>query len=270
MIALVTGPPGSGKSYYAVRKAVDALEAGKFVITNVPMVADWHERVADRHPARWLIPGRRRKLKAEWARRCLFIGDRFNELMRVRLEGRGEGRGVVVLDEAHVWMNSRLWRDEDRLDVVNWFSMHRKLGFDVYLLTQDAQNIDRQVRSLFEYHVHLRNLRRMKVAGVPVSPVNIFLAIWKWHAAKSAVVKREAYRLNWTKGLYDTFGTYGDVGAGGEDAIWLPRPLIAPDDAAPIRRASSRSAAAAPGLDADARRTRALVELGDALPRAER
>ena len=263
MIALVTGPPGAGKSYYAVRKAVDSLEAGKFVITNVPMVADWQERVVDRHLLRWLIPGRRAALKRRWRQRVLYIGDDFSQLSRVRLKGDGEGRGVVVLDEAHVWMNSRLWRDEDRLAIVNWFSQHRKLGFDVYLITQDANNIDRQVRSLFEYHVQLRNLRKMKVAGVPVSPFNLFLAIWKWHAAKGAVVKRECYRLNGTKNLYDTMGMYGDNARTPEDVLWLPRPAPTPDDAQALRSTISRAAADVRGGNASARRLARIAELGD-------
>jgi adenosyl cobinamide kinase/adenosyl cobinamide phosphate guanylyltransferase len=271
LIALVTGPPGSGKSYYAVRKAADALEAGKFVITNVPMVPDWHERVADRHPLRWLLPGRRRALKARWRGRVLHIGDDFSQLRRVRMDGKGEGRGVVVLDEAHVWMNSRLWRDDDRLEIVNWFSMHRKLGFDVYLITQDANNIDRQVRALFEYHVQLRNLKKMKVAGIPVSPINFFLAIWKWHAAKGAVVKREAYRLNWTKGLYDTMGMYGENAHTPDDVIRLPRPaaLHAPAGNAPGRATSGAAAGAARRDPLDAS-TRRLLEIGHDVAESDR
>lgn len=268
MIALVTGPPGSGKSYYAVRKAADALEKGKFVITNVPMVPDWQDRVADRHLLRWAMPGRRKALKARWRGRVLHIGDDFSQLRKVRLKGQGEGRGVVVLDEAHVWMNSRLWRDDDRLEIVNWFSQHRKLGFDVYLITQDANNIDRQVRALFEYHVHLRNLKKMKVAGVPVSPINVFLAIWKWHAAKGTVVKREAYRLNWTKGLYDTMGMYGENARTPDDVLWLPRPaaLHAPTGTAPGRATSGAAAGAARRDPLDAS-TRRLLEIGDAVNR---
>lgn len=268
MIALVTGPPGSGKSYYAVRKAADSLEKGKFVITNVPMVPDWHERVADRHPLRWMLPGRRSALKARWRGRVLHIGDDFSQLRKVRLKGAGEGRGVVVLDEAHVWMNSRLWRDDDRLDIVNWFSQHRKLGFDVYLITQDANNIDRQVRALFEYHVHLRNLKKMKVAGVPVSPMNLFLAIWKWHAAKGAVVKREAYRLNWTKGLYDTMGMYGENARTPDDVLWLPRGAPASTNGSVLARTSSRGAAVVRPDDPEDRSLARLAELGDDIDKA--
>src|SRR3954453_9762913 len=41
MIRLVTGPLGTGKSYYAVRKAVASLREGKMVATNFDMREDW-------------------------------------------------------------------------------------------------------------------------------------------------------------------------------------------------------------------------------------
>lgn len=221
MIALVTGPPGAGKSYYAVRKAIDSAEAGKFVVANFPLVDGWEEKVANHHPLRWVIPGRRRELAAQMRRRSFFSED-VRELSRLRFPGKAEGRAVAIIDEAHNFMNSRTWRDEDRLEVLKFFTQHRKVGLDVYLVTQDAGNIDRQVRALFEYHVTLRNLRRMKVAGIPVSPFNLFLAIWQWHSGAKAIVRREAYRLNWTAKLYDTYGTSFGFEAAPEDAIWLP------------------------------------------------
>lgn len=221
-IHLVTGPLGTGKSFYAVRKVVSALESGKVVVTNFRMTEGWTDRVVDRHPIRWVIPGRRRRLKKRWRRSVMTVPD-VETLTRIRLAGEGEGRGVVVLDEAHRFMNARTWKDEDRLEILEWFSLSRKLGWDVYLLTQDEKNIDRQVRDLFEYHIRLRNLRKMKVAGIPVSPVNLFIAIWQWHAASKAIVKREAYRLNWTKGLYDTMDTRAfGLDVEPEDVIRLP------------------------------------------------
>lgn len=252
MLVLVTGTPGAGKSYYAVRKMLDAVEGGRYVASNVALVDGWAESFARSHPLRWLMPGRRAGLAREWGART-FVSPDLGELFRVRMPGRREGRGVMVLDEAHNWMNSRLWKDTDRLELVRFFSQHRKLGWDVYLITQDANNIDRQVRSLFEYHVTLRNLKRFKLAGIPLLPVNLFLAIWKWNGAGGAVVKRETYRLNSTAKLYDTLATSHGLAEDVEDAIWLPRPPAsspAPEPAVSV--ASSRLPAAAPSGDAAA------------------
>lgn len=250
-LIMVTGPLGSGKSYYGTRKAIEALEKGKIVVTNFRMTPEWHERVADHHPLRWVIPGRRASLKARWARRVFVVSD-LKTLLRVRMDGQGEGRGVVIIDEAHVFMNARSWRDEDRMELVEWASASRKLGFDVYLITQDLQSVDRQVRDRLTYHVTLRNLKQFKVAGIPLVPFNFFLAIWQFHAAGKAIVKREAYGLRrWMAGLYDTM----DLGAFGsllrpEDEIRLPSAAPASQtDETRAARASSAAGAAAPRRD---------------------
>jgi len=258
-LIMVTGPLGAGKSYYGTRKAVEALERGKVVVTNFRLQPEWHERVVDRHPLRWLMPGRRRKLKARWARQVLVVND-LKTLLRVRLDGEGEGRGVVIIDEAHVFMNARSWRDEERMELVEWASASRKLGFDVYLITQDLQSLDRQVRDRLTYHVTLRNLKQFKLLGLPLIPFNFFLAIWQYHAAGKAIIKREAYTLRkWIAGLYDTF----DLGAfaslvSREDEIRLPQPPPAQATAGEraARASSAAGAAARPrdGLESSRRR----------------
>jgi|GEM_PF-2944402 len=267
-LIMVTGPLGAGKSFYGVRKAADAIEQGKFVVTNFAMVDGWTERVANRNVFRWLLGRRRRRLAERWSRNYYCVED-LAELIRIRASGEEEGRMVVVIDEAHVFMNARTWRDEDRMKLVEWASASRKLGADVYLITQDLQSLDRQVRDRLTYHVTLRNLRQFKVLGVPVVPFNFFLAIWQYHAAGKAIVKREAYRLNWMARLYDTY----DLGAFAtlvdpEDAIWLPLAPPAPTPAATVlARATAAAGGAARRHDAqEEARTRLLDpdrQLGD-------
>jgi hypothetical protein len=258
---MVTGPLGAGKSFYGIRKACDALEANKFVVTNFAMAPGWTERVANRNAFRWLLGRRRRRLADRWARNFYKV-DSLQELIRVRADGQGEGRMVVVIDEAHVFMNARTWRDEDRMRLVEWASASRKLGADVYLITQDLQSLDRQVRDRLTYHVTLRNLKQFKVIGIPVVPFNFFLAIWQYHAAGKAIVKREAYRLNWMAKLYDTH----DLGAFAslvepEDVIRLPLPAPAPPPAATvIASATAAAGGAAPRRDAQEEARRRLMD----------
>lgn len=222
-LSLVVGAPGAGKSYYAVRAISQGLQAGKVVATNVALHPDAEARIAGANPVRYLIPGRRRRLAERYAA-SLFVGEDLRELFALRLHGQGEGRGLMVLDEAHNWMNARAWRDQDRMEIVRFFTQHRKLGWDVLLITQDELNIDRQVRSLFEYIVRLRNLRNAKVLGIPVVPFNLFLAVWAWNATSAAVVKREAYRLHKpTARLYDTMALSHGLDDAPQDAVWLPR-----------------------------------------------
>lgn len=259
MIALVQGPPGNGKSFYAIRKAAEALENGKCLATNVELAPDAYAKIAARNPLRRFNKRARDKRARQLAAQTL-VSENLQELFSIRLRGRGEGRGVMILDEAHNWMNARAWSADDRAHIVRFFSQHRKLGWDVYLIAQDAEMIDKQVRALAEYIVSLRNLRRAKWAGVPISPVNLFLAVWRWHATTTTVVKREAFTLNYAKDLYDTYATSHGLHGEHDDALWLPRQ---PD---PTASAGARGATdgADPARDAapDPARVLELAALG--------
>lgn len=225
-VSLVVGTPGSGKSYYSVRAIAHAVQKGRVVATNVELVDDWAERLARQNPLRRLSK-RAVARRAEQYRSRVLVSDDLAELFRIRLHGSGEGRGLMVLDEAHNWMNARSWQAGGRDEVVRFFTQHRKLGWDVLLITQDEQNIDRQVRSLFEYLVRLRNLRNFKVMGVRLVPVSFFIAIWSWSANQKMIVKREAFRLHRpTARLYDSMAVSHGLDEAPADAVWLPRSTV--------------------------------------------
>lgn len=242
----MTAPPGGGKSFYAIRAVSKALDDGAIVAGNVKLRPDWAKRINNRNYARWLRPFKHRSWPADAEARYFFSED-LPELFNVRLQGEGEGRGLMVLDEAHNWMNARSWSAGDRDEIVRFFTQHRKLGWNVLLIAQDAEMIDKQVRRNFEYHTQLRNLKKARYAGVPISPINMFLAVTTWHAATRVVVKREVFPLSWRKNLYDTNATFGGLeGETDRDALWLPCP---PSERAPdVRRAAGAAAPAAPSL----------------------
>lgn len=225
MIHLVTGTLGSGKTTYGVWKMRAALESGKCVATNVDVAHDFPRRVAFSNPFTRLFPGRARK-RAQKMERRFHRTDSLEELFGIHLEGTKEGRGVMVLDEAHGWMNSRLWNDDQRLSIIDFFTQARKLGWVVYLITQNEKNIDSQVRNLFEYHTTVLNMKRFRFAGIRV-PVNFFLAITRWHAAQKSVIKRETYVLGGLRKLYNTHGLHHTRAAdAAEPTLTLPRPVV--------------------------------------------
>lgn len=243
-IYLVTGQPGNGKSYYAMRQFAASVAAGKYIVTNIELADDWAERCS-RKGWRRLWPGAIARRAAELRSRVFFTDD-LAEAMRVRVPGRKEGRAVAVLDESHNWMNARSWSADDRKAIVRWFSQHRKLGFDVYLITQDAEMIDKQVRALFEVHIQLRNLGKAKVMGIRVFPFNLFLAVHVWAHGQKVILKREAFRLTWPKHLYDTMATSHGLDHSEEDAIWLP--LVPAGSESALCDADRTHAGAAEGL----------------------
>lgn len=236
-IDLVTGPLGTGKSYYMVRKGVEYLLDDKIAIFNFALAPDFAERVAHR---RW-----RSFFKKRAAEESRSIASRtyevpsLGELLRLRIRKeppwvRTNGYGKVVLregiaflglDEAHQWMNARLWTDTDRGEVVRFFALARKRGFHVYLGSQRDKNLDVQVRELFEDHIRLNNLKRSaRLLGVPIIPWNWFVALRESHHYPGEISGRDIYLLNWCKDLYDTMDTasFGIEEEPTEGAILLP------------------------------------------------
>lgn len=245
MIRLVTGPLGTGKSYYGVRKAAQAMREGKLVATNFDMAPDWVDQVVRRGH----LFKRSRKLNeraARFSQRYIRINT-MQELRELRIRPEApwarelrpgvwvlkEGSLVVILDESHRWMNARSWSREGREELLEFFALARKLGMEIYLIAQRAENLDVQVRELFEDHIQLVNLRRSaRLLGVPIIPFNFFIAGWRNHAYPDEVVKTERYKLGWEKDLYDTMDTVSFTeGQKTEDsALWLPRPDDSRDD----------------------------------------
>lgn len=240
MIYGVKGSPGAGKSYYAMRKLVQSIQAGKYVVTNLTLREDWEALVA-RRDVIGRLSGKKildieRFLRKRYYQLDPDDPEAIRDLFRVRLRGEKEGRGVAILDEAHNWLNARMWTDDDRAEYVRWFTQHRKLGFDVYLISQAIESIDAQIRRLIEYKIVIRNLKRFRVGGIPLIPVNIFIAITLWESgpggyqAPSMITKREVFPLSWYRRLYETHGlSHGLDELERDDAIWLPAEEAEPE-----------------------------------------
>ncbi len=144
-----------------------------------------------------------------------------------------EGRGVAVIDEAHEWLNNRMWDEDKKLRAryVQWFSVHRHAGWNVHVITQHLDSLDKQVRDRIEFHVVLRNFKNARIMGLPLCPGNLFLSTWVWTQTgggrKRHVNRRSLYRLDSRKRLYNTHG----LAAGNLD----PKRPVLPRSAAPVQ-----------------------------------
>jgi zona occludens toxin len=236
MITLLTGSPGHGKSYTLIREIERAVSKGKPVATNVPLHEDWARIMARRHT----LFGRWRKdavqAKADVFSSRVLVSDKFDEILRVRLSGKGEGRGLLILDESQRWLNARGWdnalnddgtamkRSEAlaaRLKVVNHLSGHRHYGFDVILATQSDKSIDNQARELYEFHSEVRNMRKLPWLGAIVR-WNMFLRVTRWNDRARSKAGVDLYFLS--KSLARLYHTHAlQEKDWPEDAIILPR-----------------------------------------------
>jgi hypothetical protein len=213
----VVGPMGAGKTLYGVRRIVDAVLAGKYVITNIELYPDyWAERVAF-HVAPM---NRQKRLRVQRRIEGLYIYEAdLHEAMRYRLpRERGEARGVFCWDEGHNDLNNRRWKDEGRAEILEWATQLRKLGFVGYLLSQHADNTDAALRRVCNFAIRLQNQKeQIRMLGLRVSPWPLFLAVWMpAHAplvSRIEPVKIERYFLSWHRHLYDTWGLFHGLAA---------------------------------------------------------
>jgi hypothetical protein len=72
--------------------------------------------------------------------------------------------GCLVLDELGASMNTRDWNDRDRKEIIKFFLHTRKLGWDVYLLVQHIDMLDKQIKNaVVEHLVVCKRLDRVKI-----------------------------------------------------------------------------------------------------------
>lgn len=124
-----------------------------------------------------------------------------------------EGAIKLFIDEAQVIFNSRDWKSEGREDWIRFFTQHRKLGYDVYLVAQFHEMIDKQIRTLVEYEVSHRKVNNVGLFGRAVSLLSlghaVVCAVTKWYGqsmrlgAEWMLGTRKYYRL------YDTLKLFG-------------------------------------------------------------
>jgi zona occludens toxin len=258
-ITLLTGAPGHGKSYRLVREIERAVVKGEPVGTNVPLREDWAEVMAKRHTAFASTRPRAVAVKAaEYARQVLVSND-FDELLRVRLEGAGEDRGLLVLDESQRWMNARGWDNElgpdgkpigrvealqKRLRVINHLSGHRHYGWRVLLATQAEGSIDNQARTLYEFHSETRNLAKLPFLGLLLRAIGLsplFLVVTRWNDKAKTKAGVETYTLSKSLArLYDTHAL--QAADWPDDPIMLPRARAAGETPPDDGRTSTRAA----------------------------
>jgi hypothetical protein len=205
MITILQGSPGHGKSYTLVREIAETVRKNEPVATNVPLRGDWPYVMA-----RWCtLFSRFRKetviAKAERFRKLVLVSDDVDVLLRVRLAGKGEGRGKLIVDEAHRDMNNRVDRtSEGRKKILAHISAHRHYGFDVVIATQDEKNIDTQVRGIHEFLSTVRNFKRAPIIG-KILWFNVFLRVTIWNDRAKTKAGISIYGLSKKLArLYDT------------------------------------------------------------------
>lgn len=112
----------------------------------------------------------------------------------IKALGRGDGMpddsdfydesrfGVIVLDEAALWLNSHDYKKNGRRELFDLFILIRKMCWDVYILIQNIDVLDTQLRkSICEHVVYLMRLDRIKLPGISQLGFILTLGFWSGH-----------------------------------------------------------------------------------------
>lgn len=198
-VYVVQGKLGTGKGKYCVGKMKQALADGRRVATNFdlrmehltgPQKRITATRVPDKPTAKDLDDiGHGND------------GDRYDE----------ERNGVLVLDELGSWLNSRSFATPERALLLDWLIHARKKGWDVYLIVQNVDMIDKQVRiGLAEYMV--KCIRADKIKLPVIGPLlGERGRLPKFHIAQVSMADVPGITIDrdWFKGtdLHDAYDT---------------------------------------------------------------
>lgn len=222
MIEIIQGTPGSGKSAVSLVMGLSHLVDGGALACNFDLTPDWAFDLAGLNWRVRLGLADRLERAAELRRRCFRIGtaDTILDLstrlstcgLTTKYQAMREGKGLLILDEAQLLFNSRQWASNRQW--IEFFTQHRKLGWNVLLIAHHIQMIDKQVRPLVEMESRFRNLKNihLPLIPIPLSPVNAFLVIrfYAGHGPGAGMVhNRNLYFLDMRLArLYDTLRVF--------------------------------------------------------------
>lgn len=201
----VTGKKRAGKGLFCMGTIRDALKAGKRVATNMDVNIE--------------------VLVGPLSKATIIRLPDFPSAADMEALGLGYGveedqidedkNGVIVLDEASKFFNSRSWGDKERQPLLDWLVESGKRRWDVYYQMQGLAQVDKQLRETqIEYHIAVKRLDRWPIPlvtplcglfGFQVTFPKIHMGIILQGCSANALkVGRRWYKAKDLYGAYDT------------------------------------------------------------------
>lgn len=195
MICYYSGTPGSGKSLHLARDIYNRLNRHKYpsvissININLKMIKNKKARFTYVELEKFTV-----KQLVQYALKYHTAGI--------------ENQTMLVFDEAHRIWNSREWQKGDRSEWLRFFSEHRHLGYNIIIISQNDRQLDRQIRSQFEYEIKHRKINNYKVGKF--LPVSTFIAVLYWYGINEKIDSEiYFYRKKWGR-FYDSYASFKD------------------------------------------------------------
>lgn len=168
MIEIVEGVGvGAGKSYYTATRILCHLAAGGSVYASTTFGLIWEE--AKR------LGMERFGVIFEDGQYSVFAQEDIPRLHEVTPCGTDDSPVLVIVDEAHIELNSRDWADRNKRPFFNWLTQSRHQNTDVIFISQAAANMDKQIGRLATRIIRMRNLVGWSIPGIGKWPLKQFV-----------------------------------------------------------------------------------------------
>jgi zona occludens toxin len=212
MIMLYSGTPGSGKSLHLASNIWTRLRYGRSVIANFPVNLEILSESFITYLAKKLklkYRGKEKKLgKFTYFDMSEMTVDNLEKYAKEHHVPNKENQTLLIIDECAVIFNSRGWDAKDRMRWIIFFQQHRKLGFNVILVSQHDRMIDRQIRGFVEYEIKHLCVNNFKLFGIILGLLSggkVFVANKYWYGMREKVGS-DFFRLNRRHAsIYNTF-----------------------------------------------------------------
>ncbi len=218
MIDLYSGTPGSGKSFHATQKIFYRLRyVGGRVIANFPINTDYvsfsffgylkKRFFKNSNPKKHKIGNFTYSNNNDLTVQFLKDYAKHNHL-----KGK-EHQTLVVIDECGIMFNSRNFGRQDRMDWIEFFSLHRHYGYDFILISQSDRMIDRQIRAFVEYEHKHRNVGHFKVFGKILALLcggSLFIDVTMFYGMREKVSSEYFRYSKKIASLYDSYLLYDE------------------------------------------------------------
>lgn len=195
MIYYYSGTPGSGKSLHIARDIYNRLNRSKnpSIISSI----DINRKMIKNKKAKFTY------IELE----AMNVSFLVQYALKNHVAGK-ENQTMLVFDEAHRIWNSREWQKKDRSEWLKFFSEHRHLGYNIIIISQNDRQLDRQIRSQFEYEVKHRKINNFKVGKL--LPMSTFIAVLYWYGISEKIDSEiYFYRKKWGR-FYDSYASFKD------------------------------------------------------------
>jgi len=209
MIWLYSGTPGSGKSLHMGKEILSYLKRGKNVIGNFPVFDDifYKSVIKGKKGFPFLRIGKSKKKSMgqfSWLKNEDFTVQRLVKYSQNYHKSNEENQTLICIDECQCMFNPREFMKADRLNWNNFMAQHRKLGFNIILVTQNDRLLDRQIRGLVEYEIKHRKINNYGIGAF--LPIKTFIAIEYWYGVRQKIGSEFfTYKKVYGEKLYDSF-----------------------------------------------------------------